>query len=146
MTFPTHILAGLIIGNLTWDYTAALTGSLVMDIDHLFSYHRHGILFQPKRILRESLTAEDPWEDQKNFLHSVQSLFAISLLLLLIDVRFGLIFSVAYLIHLILDALTGSFYPFYPYKRFYIKEPIIQYVSNKELALAISLSVIFLFV
>ena len=146
MTFPTHILAGLIIGQLTGDYTAALSGSLVMDIDHLFSYHRHGILFQPKRILRESLTAEDPWGDQKNFLHSVQSWFAISLLLLLIDVRFGLIFSVAYLAHLILDALTGSFYPFYPYKRFYIKEPIIQYVSNKELALAISLSVIFLFV
>jgi len=32
MTFPTHILAGLIIGKLTGDYTAALAGSLVMDV------------------------------------------------------------------------------------------------------------------
>ncbi|MDO8561689.1 MAG: metal-dependent hydrolase [bacterium] len=143
MTFPTHILAGLIIGKLTGDYTAALTGSLVMDVDHLFSYHRHGILLKPKRILRESLTAEDPWGDQKNFLHSAQSWFFVSLLLSIIDLKFGLIFSGAYLVHLILDAMTGEFYPFYPYKKSLIKKPIIGYLSKREVALGLVLMAVF---
>jgi hypothetical protein len=143
MTFPTHILAGLVIGKLTGDYTAALTGSLVMDVDHVVSYVRHGILLKPREIVRASL---DPLGDRKDILHSVQSWLAISLLLLMIDLRFGLIFSGAYLVHLILDALNGSFYPFYPYKRFYITQPIIRYLSRRELALAATLSVIFLFV
>ena len=143
MTFPTHILAGLTIGKLTGDYTAALTGSLVMDLDNLLSYNRHGILLKPKRMFRESLTEADPWGDQKNFLHSVQSWLIISFLIAAIDLRFGLIFSFAYLVHLILDAMTGSFYPFYPYKKFYIKQPIIRYLSKKEAVLGMTLLLMF---
>ncbi|MDO8482141.1 MAG: metal-dependent hydrolase [bacterium] len=145
MTFPTHILAGLIIGKLTGDYTAALTGSLFMDLDHLISYHQNGILFKPRAILHESLTEKDPWGSQKNILHSVQAWLLISLLLVAINVHFGLIFSLAYLVHLILDALNGDVYPFYPYKKFQIKKPIIRYLSKKEGVFALCLSLVFVF-
>ena len=146
MTFPTHIIAGLIIGKVTWDYTAALAGSLFMDLDHLISYYKNGILFKPRAILRESLTELDPWGDQKNIFHSVQAWLVISLLVMAINLEFGLIFSLAYLIHLVMDALTGAFYPFYPYKKFQIKEPIIRYLSKRELVLGIALLAIFLIV
>jgi hypothetical protein len=144
MTFPTHILAGLIIGKLTGDYTAALTGSLLMDADHLISYYRHGILLRPLRILKESLTEDDPWGDQKNYLHSVQSWFILSLLVIALNVHFGLVFSLAYLVHLILDAMTGSFYPFYPHKRFYIKKPLIRYLSKSEAVLGVGMLLVFI--
>jgi len=144
MTFPTHILAGLIIGKLTGDYTAALTGSLVMDADHLISYYQNGILFKPKRILQESLTEKDPWGSQKNILHSVQAWFSISLLLVVINIHFGLIFSLAYLVHLVLDALNGDVYPFYPYKKFKIEEPVIRYLSKREAVLGLTLLLLFI--
>ncbi len=143
MTFPTHIIAGLIIGKLTGDYPAALAGSLLMDVDHIVSYYRHGILSKPKEILRASVEEADPWGDQKNFLHSAQSWLVISLVLLVIDLRFGLIFSLAYLVHLILDGLNGSFYPLYPYRRFSIQEPVIRYLSRREAFLGVVLIVIF---
>src|SRR3989344_1312471 len=146
MTFPTHILAGLIIGKLTGDYTAALTGSLVMDADHLISYHQNGILFKPKRILQESLTEKDPWGSQKNIFHSVQAWLLVSLLLVSINAHFGLIFSLAYLVHLILDALHRDVYPFYPYKKFKIQKPIIRYLSKKEAILGVTLLLAFLIV
>lgn len=143
MTFPTHILAGLIIGKLTGDYTAALTGSLVMDVDHFFSYHRHGVLFKPGRMIRHSLTAEDPLGNQKNIFHSVQAWIIASLLAMALNMHFGLIFSLAYIVHLILDALNGDMYPFYPYKNFYIEKPLIRYLSKQEGVLAFCLTIIF---
>lgn len=144
MTFPTHILAGLVIGKLTGDYTAALTGSLFMDLDHLISYRQNGILFKPRAILRESLTEKDPWGSQKNILHSVQAWAIISLLMMAFNLHFGLIFSLAYFTHLFLDALNGDAYPFYPYKKFQIRRPIICYLSRKEAMLGVGLLVIFL--
>ncbi|MDO8552015.1 MAG: metal-dependent hydrolase [bacterium] len=144
MTFPTHILAGLIIGKLTGDYTAAITGSLFMDLDHLISYHQNGILFKPKAILHESLTEKDPWGSQKNIFHSVQAWVVISLLAMAFNLLFGLIFSLAYFIHLFLDALNGDVYPFYPYKKFKLTKPIIRYLSKKEAVLGLSLLLIFL--
>ncbi|MDO8522157.1 MAG: metal-dependent hydrolase [bacterium] len=144
MTFPTHILAGLVIGKLTGDYTAALTGSLFMDLDHLISYHQNGILFKPRAILHESLTEKDPWGSQKNIFHSVQAWAIISLLVVALNLHFGLIFSLAYFVHLSLDALNGDVYPFYPYKKFQIKKPIIRYLSKKEAILGVSLLLLFL--
>lgn len=143
MTFPTHILAGLIIGKLTGDYTAALTGSLVMDIDHFFSYHRHGVLFKPGRMIRHSLTAEDPLGNQKNIFHSVQAWIIASLLAMAFNMHFGLTFSLAYIVHLILDALNGDMYPFYPYKKFQIKKPLIRYLSKGEGIFAACLALVF---
>ena len=143
MTFPTHILAGLIIGKLTGDYTAALTGSLIMDVDHLFSYYQRGILFKPRAILHESLTAKDPTGSQKNIFHSVQSWFLVSLVLSSVNLNFGLVFSLAYIVHLMLDALNGDVYPFYPYKGIILKKIFIGYLSKKEGVFALCMALVF---
>ena len=131
MTLSTHVLAGLIIGKITGDFPTALAGSLVMDLDHTISYFRHGILFKPRQLFKAIHDEADPWGDQRNFLHSIFSLVAISILLLTIDFNFGLVFSIAYFFHLVFDALDGAdFYPFSPFKKFLIKG-FVKYFSKQ---------------
>ncbi len=133
MTLPTHLLAGLIIGNLTGNYTVAITGSLIMDLDHIISFYRHGILFNAKKLLKEVSDEKDPWNDQRNYLHNVFVWVAISIIFCLINLNLGIIFSLCYLVHLIFDALnTVNFYPFYPSRKFPVKG-FIKYGTRKEL-------------
>lgn len=139
MTLPTHVLAGLIIGKITGDFPAALAGSLVMDLDHTISYFRHGILFKPRKLFTAVSAEADPWGDQRNFLHSIFSWVVISILLLIINFKFGLIFSIAYFFHLVLDALdSADFYPFFPFRKPAIKG-FVKYYSKQEIILDICL-------
>lgn len=144
MTLPTHVLAGLIIGKLTGDFPTALAGSLAVDVDHVISYIRHGILLKPRRLLQTIFHEADPWGDQRNVLHSVFSWFVISLLFFIVHSTFGSIFSIAYMIHLVLDAVdSADFYPFFPFKKFSIKGPI-PYYSKQEVVFNICLLLVFL--
>ncbi len=146
MTIPTHTLVGLIIGKLSGDYATALAGSLLIDVDHLVSYFRHGILFHPRKLFAALSTQEDPWGDQRNFLHSVFSWVTVSLIFLIIDFRLGVIFSIAYFFHLVLDALdNGVFYPFFPLKKFPIRG-FIAYYSRQEAVFNLCLVAVFFLV
>lgn len=144
MTLPTHFLAGLIIGKITGDFPTAISGSLIIDLDHLISYWRHGILFNPNKLLKATLTESDPWGDQRNLLHSLFSFIAVSTTFLIINLKFGFVFSIAYFFHLVLDGLDGAaFYPFFPLKSFLIKG-FIHYYSKQELIFALCLVLILL--
>ena len=144
MTLPTHALAGLIIGKITGDFPTALAGSLVMDLDHTISYFHHGILFKPRELLKAVFDETDPWGDQRNFLHSIFSLAAVSTLLLMFNYELGLVFSIAYFFHLVLDALDGAdFYPFFPLKKILIKG-FVKYYSRQEIIFDICLILIFI--
>ena len=144
MTWPTHILAGLIIGKITGDFPTAMAGSLLVDMDHIVSYYKNGILFQPREILRASVTEADPWGDQRNFLHSIFSWVAISVFLLMINRELGVVFSIAYFFHLVCDALDGAdFYPFFPFRRFAIKG-FINYYSKHEIVFDVGLIGVFI--
>ena len=144
MRTVTHILAGLVIGKATGDFTTALTGSLVMDLDHAISYYRHGILFNPRELSRAMDDENDPWGDQRGFMHNILSWIAISILLIMINVKVGIIFSIAYFVHLVLDALDGAdFYPLYPSRKWVIKGPI-KYYSKQETIFDIFLAIVFL--
>lgn len=148
MTLPTHVLAGLIIGKITGDFSTALAGSLVMDLDHAISYFYHGILFKPRKLFKAISDEADPWGDQRNFLHSIFSWLIISPILLVINFKFGLIFSIAYFFHLVLDALDSAhFYPFFPLKKFLIKG-FIKYYSKQEVVfdICLTLTLITLFI
>jgi len=143
MTLPTHALAGLIIGKITGDFPSALAGSLVIDLDHTFSYFRHGILFKPGKLLKVISDEADPWGDQRNFLHSIFVWIAISTLFLIFNYKLGLVFSIAYFFHLVLDALDGSvFYPFFPFKKILMKG-FIKYYSKQEIVFDIFLILVF---
>jgi len=143
MTLPTHILAGLIIGKITGNFTVALVGSLIIDLDHSISYFKHGILFKPRELSRAMLRRADQWGDQRSFLHSIFSWIIISVLLLTTNLIFGLVFSIAYFFHLVFDILdSANFYPFFPFKKFVIKG-FIEYYSKQEIIFDICLILVF---
>lgn len=132
MTFPTHLLAGLIIGKVSGDYSAALAGSLLIDMDHIISYHRHGILFKPKELIKAVSSEKDPWGDQRFYLHTIPGLIVISLIVMVINLNVGLVVFSAYLVHLIFDALDSSeYYPLFPSKTLTLTGPI-KYNSKTE--------------
>ena len=144
MFFFAHLLAGLIIGYLSGNYLIALVGALVLDLDHLWIYFKHKILFKPKKFWKTITSPKDPYGNQRNYLHSFLFWIIISILILLINWNIGVIFSLAYLSHLLLDLLDGSdFYPLYPIK-WKVKGPI-KYLSWKELVFTLILLIIFIF-
>lgn len=144
MTTPTHVIVGLILGKLTGNYTASLAGSLLIDADHLISYYKSGILFKPKELLKATTTEEDPWGDQRNILHSLVSWIIISLILCLIHLQIGLIISLAYFLHLVLDALdSADFFPLFPKKIFNIKGPVKYFSLSEILLMCVLIGVFF---
>lgn len=144
MFFFAHLLAGLIIGKIYGNYLIALLGALLIDLDHLIPYIKHKILFNPKKFWKTIVNPKDPYGNQRNFLHSFFAWIIISAIIFLINFKIGIIFSLGYLSHLLLDILDGSdFYAFYPLKRVNIKGPI-RYFSIQEWILTLILLIIFI--
>jgi len=132
MTFLSHILAGLIIGKITGNYSVAIIASVVMDLDHVISYYRHKMLFDFRKILKEALNEKDQWGYQRNFLHNIFVFIILSLLVILFNPAIALTFFLAYFVHLFLDAIDGSpLYPLYPSKKF-ATVGLIRYNSKQE--------------
>jgi len=145
MTIPTHLALGLLIGKISGNYQISLLVSLAPDIDHLISYTKHGVLFHPKKFWKTVTDVNDPWEDQRSFLHNLIVWFVLSLIAIFLNKTIGIIFASAYLGHLLLDALDNSdYYPFYPNK-FRIKGPIV-YASRSEFVLFVALLLTFFFI
>ena len=138
-----HLFVGLIIGKISGSYLVALIGALFVDLDHLIVYIKNGILFKPKKLWKTITDANDPYGFQRNFLHNFFIWMIISILIIILDFKIGIIFSLAYLSHLLLDSLDGSdFYPFYPWK-FNVKGPI-KYLSFSEIIFTFILLIIFI--
>ena len=82
----------------------------------------------------------------RSYLHSFFAWLLISLILYFIKPSFAVVFSLAYLGHLVLDILDSSpFYPLYPIKRFNWKG-FIPYFSPAEIFFSIFLLFIFLII
>ena len=144
MFILAHLAAGLIIGKISGNYPASLIGALAVDLDHLIPYIRHKILLNPKKFWKTIANPEDPYGNQRNFLHSFFAWMLLSLIVTIINFNVGIILSLSYLIHLLLDLIDGSdFYPFYPFK-LNIRGPI-KYLSKSEfLFTAISFLIFFI--
>ncbi len=146
MTLPTHLVAGLIIGKLTGNYTVSLIGSAAVDLDHLIAYYRNGILSKPKRLIAAVINKTDSLIDQRNYFHNIFFFTAITVIVLIVNFKIGLVFSLAYLGHLILDSLDNmNYFPFYPNKKINLRGPI-KYFSQQEFFFAIVLFFIFLII
>jgi len=111
-------MTGLIIGKVTGNYPAALVGALAIDLDHLIPYLKHKVLFDIKKLWKTITDPNDPYGNQRNYLHSFFSLIIIGLVsYILFNTNLAIAFFLGYLSHLVLDALDQSdFYPFYPIK------------------------------
>jgi len=142
MLLSAHLATGLIIGSVTDSYTAALAGALLVDLDHLLPYVEHRIIFDAGKFWRVSTSEADPFDFQRNYLHSFFAWAVLSLLAVLISFGFGLVFCVSYFVHLLLDMLDASdFTPFYPFK-YKLRGPV-GYFSNTELVFTLVLFAIF---
>src|ERR1035437_10413486 len=113
MTLPTHAILGLVIGKFTGNIPLAISVSILIDTDHLISYAKHKVLWPPKKFLEVVKDINDPWEDQRGYLHNVVIATIISFLVWIIFGRIiGAVFSLSYLGHLFLDAIdTANYYP-----------------------------------
>jgi len=146
MFLPTHLAAGLIIGKLTGNYEVSLLGSVIMDLDHLLAYYQAGILFKFKKVFIASTNKVDIGMPQRNYFHNIFFCLAVSVMLMVINFSAGLVFFIAYAIHLILDSLDNSgLYPAYPNLKIYFHGPI-KYFSKQEVVIAAILLLIFLII
>ena len=143
MTLPTHIMAGMVIGKLTGNYSLSIGMAIAPDIDHLFSYAKSGVLFKPVEFFKTVFAREDPYGDQRYILHNILVFVIISVVVFLINSDVGLIFSLAYFSHIILDALDGSdYFPFFPNKKVNIRGPV-NYFSKQEFFILLLLILVY---
>lgn len=137
----THLALGLIIGKITGDYQAAIIGSVIIDIDHLIPVLQKKNRLGLKEFWRKT---KDPKDSSRSYFHNIFAWIFFSVMTCLIDHKFGLVFSLAYLGHFLLDALdNSSFYPLFPIKKFDIKG-FMPYYSKKELIFSLILLFIFI--
>lgn len=133
MTIPSHVLLGVVIGKVTGDYKTAILVSALVDIDHLVSYIKSGVIFSPRKFWKTISDKNDPYGDQRGYLHNILIATLSSGLTFLISIPFGITFSLAYLGHLVLDSLDKSdYWPFYPNKQVNL-QGFIDYFSWQEL-------------
>jgi membrane-bound metal-dependent hydrolase YbcI (DUF457 family) len=143
MFIITHLVLGLILGKLFGSYSFALIGALIPDIDHIFPYIRHKILFHMKKLWKTITASKDKYHDQRNYLHSLFIVIPVTIIMLVLNYSLFLVFSLAYLSHLFLDSLDNSeFYPFYPIKK-KILGPI-KYFSKTEFIITFGLFIVYL--
>jgi membrane-bound metal-dependent hydrolase YbcI (DUF457 family) len=145
MTLPTHILLGGVIAKLTGNPVLAISVSVLIDIDHVISYVKSGVIFSPKKFWKTVTDKNDPYGDQRGYLHNVFIAVVICALFWVLIPSVGLTFALAYLGHLTLDALDKSdYWPLYPSKKINIKG-FVGYYSKKELFVILLLLLILLY-
>ena len=132
MFWLAHFCVGLLIGKILGNYPVALVVSLGIDVDHMYSYAKGGILSNPRAFWSYVTNREGKQIARKDyFLHSVFSWLLLSGVFFFMDGYIGLVFFVSYFFHLLLDALDSSdMHPFYPF-RFKIRGPV-GYFSKTE--------------
>lgn len=143
MFLPAHIVTGLIIGKLTGQYVPSLLAAVLVDVDHVFVYIRHGVFKNFRTFVRTVTSSDDPYGGQRNWLHNVVVWFVISCVLYFSVHSVWLPLSLGYLSHLVLDALDGAdYYPLYPWKKLNIRGPV-NYFSITELVFTFLLALLF---
>jgi len=143
MYSTAHLAMGLIIGKISGDYPTAIISSTAIDIDHLIPYVKNKIIFNFKEIWKTANSSEDT---SRSILHSFFALVILSSVIFLFNVHVGIVFTIGYLSHFLLDALDDSeFYPFFPIKKFNTKG-FIGYRSKMELMITASFFLIWLIV
>lgn len=132
MTLPTHAIAGVLIGSVTGHLWIGVVVACFPDIDHLYSYIKHGYLRNWKVFYKNAFGKEDAHKDQRNILHNFIIAFGLCLIVYFLFHAIFLTFVLAYTSHLLLDALdTSDYFPLYPYKNNNIKG-FIDFYSLQE--------------
>jgi len=143
MTLPTHLVAGLILGKITGNYPLSIGIAVGIDVDHVFSYFKNGILLKPKNFLETVFNKDDPYGDQRFILHNVLVFILLSMIVLIFNRTIGVVFALAYFSRIFLDALDSSdYFPFFPNKKLNLRGPI-KYFSRQEFIVFLLLIIVF---
>jgi membrane-bound metal-dependent hydrolase YbcI (DUF457 family) len=146
MFFVAHILLGMIIGKITGNYLLAIIFSVIIDIDHLFVFAKHKILFNFKDFMNTVMDPEDRTGHQRNYLHNVFALVILSFIVFLLFREFWIVFFFSYLGHLFLDMIDKSdFYPLYPFRNWNFKG-FVEYGSKEEIVFSLALFFVYYFI
>lgn len=141
----SHLLAGLLIGKLTGNYSLAILVSVAVDFDHLKSFFKSKSYKNWRNFYALATDESDPFGSPRTYLHNVFAFSIISTLAFFISYNVGFIVLISYLAHLIMDLIDGSdFKPFYPYGPV-LKGPI-RYFSKGELAFDIVIIILFILI
>lgn len=125
MTLPTHLALGGIIGAITGQPILALVMSVIVDIDHLGTYYRHGVLKNPRLFWRTITQTNDPYGGQRGHLHSIFGIAIIAALSWLVVPVYALTLIFSHVGHLVLDALdSADYWPLYPFQKINIRGPV----------------------
>lgn len=135
MTLPTHAVAGALIGCITGQPLVGILVACLPDIDHLYSYIKHGYLKNWPIFYKNAFGKEDIQGDQRNILHNIIIAFGLSLIVFFLFHSIFLTFLLSYASHLLLDAIdTSDYFPLYPYKIINIRG-FIDFYSWQEVLL-----------
>ncbi len=139
MTIPSHIILGTIVGTVTGNVPLAVVVSVAIDIDHLVSYFKSGVIFEPKELWQTITSREDLTGDQRGYLHNVLVATLISSLVWLVWSAAALTFTLSYFGHLFLDALDDSeYWPLYPSKQI-ILTGVVSFYSWHEIIFSVGM-------
>lgn len=141
MFWPTHIVTGLIIGKLTGNYPISIIASILPDLDHLWIYYKHDVLFN-RDLFKTLLNDKDEIGEQRNYLHSIFIFAFLSFCVWYFLNSVFIPFFIGYFIHMVLDSLDKSeMRPFYPFR--FKTTGFIGYLSKAELLLFAGLIIIY---
>jgi membrane-bound metal-dependent hydrolase YbcI (DUF457 family) len=136
-------MLGMIIGRITGNYPVAIIASLFPDLDHLWVYYKHSVLFN-RELFKTMYYERDDLGEQRNYLHSIFTLVILSLGLWYFYPRWIIPFVLGYIGHMLLDSLDMSeLMPFYPFR--FRTRGFIGYLSKAELLFFAVLVGIFFF-
>lgn len=114
MLMSTHLLLGLVLGNLVKHPFAVMLGAVLIDFDHLFAYYMSNRKTSLKDLFQLNLLPDEEIS-LRSFFHTILGWIGTTAILMVINYDFGLYFSIGYVSHLFLDAIDGSnLYLFYP--------------------------------
>ena len=79
------------------------------DLDHLVPLIKTGVILRPLALLRTTVTENDSYGNERWMLHNVLAWAGVSLLVFFITYpAWGIALSLAYVTHLLLDAIDGG--------------------------------------
>ena len=143
MTLPPHLLLGMIIGKVTGNYPVAIASSVLIDLDHLQSDISRGLITKPRKLWNTLIDQNDPYGDQRGIFHNYLFFLIIATSLIIFTGKIGIVITLGYLGHLLLDTLDNSdYWPLYPNKRINLRGPI-NYATWKEGIFFVGLIIIF---
>lgn len=146
MYLGSHLAVGLVIGKLTGDYTFALLGTIGPDVDHVYSYAKHGFFSSFKKFIKIATSEEDPYDDQRNYLHNIFIVTLICLLVFIFSYQIAGAFLFGYLSHLLMDAFDrADYFPLFPNRKINLRGPI-GYFSKYDIFISILLLIVFIII